>query len=271
MDAQRVRTQRKSNAAPAHRPARLRLFRRPVRPLRCAGRGGVASSRTSRGSAPTEWASPNDERTSWRLAESGAKPKQVSTARPGFGKILANRYWLGRRIGAGATASVFEAVDMKDDRRVAIKLLHPELQEDAGLRVEFVAQAVAATRVRHSGVARVLEVSDREEGPAFLVMDRLWGETLEERGSRLGPRWDTGEVAVIVYELLDVLAAAHDEGVVHCDIKPSNVFLTDDGAVKLLDFGAARLAEVQASAAGPTPVGTPGFMPPEQILGPSAE
>lgn len=198
---------------------------------------------------------------------------QAQTAEPAprSERILADRYWLGRLLGVGATASVFEAVDMKKNRRVAVKRLHRELADNAALREQFLSEAVIANRIHHSGVVRILDVSDGEADPAFLVMELLRGETLEQRCSPLALRMDACEVGAISYEVLDVLSAAHDQGVFHCDIKPSNLFLTNDAAVKLLDFGAARLVDAEDSAAIPTPVGTPGFMPPEQIVGPVTE
>jgi eukaryotic-like serine/threonine-protein kinase len=269
MLARQVRTQRRSNRAPVCRPAPLRLVRRRLRPLgpAAAPRLGAAVSGLPRGSTAIDRAGKSEAVRHWRSERSGARATRAASAEAGPGRILADRYWLGRPLGTGATASVFEALDTRDDRRVAIKLLRPELESDATLRAQFLSQAAIASRVPHAGIARVLGVSDGEGGPVFLVMDRLWGETLEERCCRL----NAGEVAAILYELLDVLAAAHDEGVVHCDIKPSNVFLTNDGVVKLLDFGDARLTDAQDTAARPTPVGTPGFMPPEQILGPYTE
>ena len=112
-----------------------------------------------------------------------------------------------------------------------------------------------------------------EDGAVFLVMELLEGETLEARWRRRGGRrLDAGEVLAIADQLLDVLAAAHAKGIVHRDLKPENLFLTRDGAVKVLDFGIARLrdaarAERQRRRRPAALMGTPAFMPPEQALG----
>src|SRR5262249_19244525 len=132
----------------------------------------------------------------------------------------------------------------------------------------FVDEGYAANRVGHPGAVSVLDDDVAEDGCAFLVMDLLEGETLESRILRSGPM-APGELLPIIDGLLDVLAAAHDKAIVHRDGKPGNGFITKERAVRLLDFGIARLAEPgrpRTTQAG-TAVGTPPFMPPEQARG----
>ncbi|MDC0748045.1 serine/threonine-protein kinase [Polyangium mundeleinium] len=139
-------------------------------------------------------------------------------------------------------------------------------------------EGYVANRIEHPGAVAVLDDDSAEDGTVFLVMELLEGQNLEERGrSRPGGRLHPSEVAFVAERLLDVLAAAHDKGIVHRDMKPENVFLTRAGAVKILDFGIARMRDNAAGggAGRATEVGsimgTPAFMPPEQALGHTAE
>jgi len=183
------------------------------------------------------------------------------------GKLVNERWHLDSLIGVGGMASVYAATH-RNGKQVAIKMLHPELSTDAGVRQRFIDEGYVANRVNHPGTASVLDDGETDEGLVFLVMDLLQGQTLEERLQEhrtLHPR----EVLTIAGGVLDVLEAAHDAGIVHRDIKPANIFLVHDGAVKLLDFGIARLT----SPGHPTTtqwgvtMGTPTFMAPEQARG----
>ena len=163
-------------------------------------------------------------------------------------------------------ASVFAATHVRNGSCVAVKVLHPELSASVAMRAHFLSEGRAANSARHSGVVRVFDDDVGEDGAAFLVMELLEGETLKAhcRRGRLGER----EVALILHRLLDALDAVHAHGVIHCDIKPENVFLLPDGTVKLLDFGVAQ-GQDDASSGTRTRIvmGTPGYMPPEQALG----
>ena len=134
----------------------------------------------------------------------------------------------------------------------------------------FRREALAANRIAHPGVVRVLDDDVAEDGCEFLVMPLLAGETLQARLNRLGRRLPVGEALLVAYAVLDALSAAHAQGIVHRDIKPDNLFVTAEGDVRILDFGVARLLE-QSDAAAATraghAIGTPAFMPPEQALG----
>jgi serine/threonine-protein kinase len=127
-----------------------------------------------------------------------------------------------------------------------------------------------ANAVGHEGAVKVLDDDVTDDGSVFLILELLEGESLEERCMRLGGRLPETEVLWIGDQLLDVLAAAHARGIVHRDIKPDNVFLTTSGALKVLDFGIARLREWstarKATNNGGT-MGTPAFMAPEQARG----
>jgi serine/threonine-protein kinase len=132
-------------------------------------------------------------------------------------------------------------------------------------------EGYVANTVDHSGAVRVFDDDITPDGAAFLVMELLLGETLDSRAERKGGKLVAGEVLAVADELLDVLAAAHEKGIVHRDIKPDNLFVTREGRLKVLDFGIARVRELsQESSAGTaagTFLGTPAFMAPEQARG----
>lgn len=168
---------------------------------------------------------------------------------------------------------VYEANDTLLSRSVAVKLIlaHDDLSLDAIARLELEAKATA--RLGHPNIVRILDLGRTEDRGAYLVMEKLEGETLQERLERTG-KIEPERAVKIHLQLLDALAAAHSDGVLHRDIKPSNIFLTPlaDGSdfVKLLDFGLAYLLEEKASpklTATGIALGTPAFMSPERVAG----
>src|SRR3984957_13003313 len=196
----------------------------------------------------------------------------VGRARQQIGRLLQKKYRLDSLLGVGGMASVFAATH-RNGNRVAVKLLHPELMLNKEALVRFLREGYAANKVEHRGTVRVLD-DDNDNGAAFLVMELLEGETVQELSERSGGALDPAKVLALAHQVLDVLAAAHDKGIVHRDIKPENLFLTRDGTLKVLDFGIARVRE---STAGVTvtktgnPFGSPAYMAPEQALGRSRE
>src|SRR6185295_2512201 len=140
-------------------------------------------------------------------------------------------------------------------------------------RARFLREGYVANNVGHPGAVSVFDDDEAEDGSVFVVMELLEGKTIDAiADERPGARLGVGETLQYTLDLLDVLAAAHDKGIVHRDIKPENVFLTRDGGLKVLDFGIARVREVSGTAAAKLtanggPMGTPAFMPPEQALG----
>lgn len=180
---------------------------------------------------------------------------------------MKEKYRLERRLAEGGMASVFAATHVRNGCPLAVKILHRELATDSELARRFANEGAAANRVGHPAVVRVFDDDRDEDGTPFLVMELLCGETLDARWRRRGFRLTVTEVAGVLYELLDVLAAAHAKRVFHCDIKPANVFLTRDGEIKVLDFGIARVGDAENGAGARVPIGTPAFMPPEQAVG----
>jgi serine/threonine-protein kinase len=197
----------------------------------------------------------------------------VMRAQTRVGQVIKEKWRLDVLLGVGGMAAVY-AVTHRNGSRAAIKILHPELSTNHQVRMRFLREGYVANAVGHDGAVRVTDDDVTEEGSAFLVMELLDGETLEDRRIRSGGQLDEDEVLSLADQLLDVLAAAHMKGIVHRDIKPDNVFVTRAGQVKLFDYGIARLREVTskstATVSGAT-MGTPAFMSPEQARGLWAE
>ncbi|MBI3204204.1 MAG: protein kinase [Myxococcales bacterium] len=185
------------------------------------------------------------------------------------GTTLRGKWHLDRLLGVGGMAAVY-AASHRNGTRAAVKVLHHEYSSHRQVRARFLKEGYLANRVNHPGVVRVLDDDQADDGSLFIVMELLDGESLQERAKRLGGRLEVDEVLSASDQLLDVLAAAHDQGIIHRDIKPENVFLTRDGVIKVLDFGIARMLELsggsQATRAGTT-LGTPAFMAPEHARG----
>jgi serine/threonine protein kinase len=206
-------------------------------------------------------------------SESGSESEEdvvLRRANARVGCVLGNKWRLERLLGIGGMASVYAGTH-RNGKRGAIKVLHLELSFDRDARRRFLQEGYVANRVEHPGVVSVLDDAVDDDGSVFLVMDLLEGRTVEETArAQPGRRLGAGEVLAIADALLDVLAAAHDKGIVHRDIKPDNLFITREGALKVLDFGIARIRELQskthATRAG-HPMGTPAYMAPEQALG----
>jgi len=194
-------------------------------------------------------------------------------ARARIGTTLNGKYRLDRLLGVGGMASVYAATH-RNNKRVAVKVLHTELSVLDEVRTRFMREGYVANTVEHPGAVAVLDDDAAEEGAAaFLVMELLEGETLAEACDRQGGKLPARAVLGVAYQVLEVLAAADAKGIVHRDIKPSNLFLTRTGHVKVLDFGVARMREVGSEHATMSglALGTPAFMAPEQALGKSAE
>ena len=186
--------------------------------------------------------------------------------------LLGDRYRVGKRLGAGGMGVVFEGVDERLDRPVAIKVLGSRLAEEPVFVERFRREASAAAQL---GSPHIVQVTDFEYGngpraPSYIVMERLEGESLLERLMR--DKTLSAEDAVrVMIQVLDALEVAHQAGIVHRDLKPGNVFLVplaDGELVKLLDFGIARLEPSRGFArltAEGDMIGTPRYAAPEQL------
>jgi serine/threonine-protein kinase len=188
---------------------------------------------------------------------------------PRIGATLCGKWTLEKLIGEGGMASVYVARH-KIGRLDAIKILHPALAGTPQLRARFEQEARVVNRFRHRGAVEVRDIDTTEDGAPFIVMELLEGETLSALARRTGGPIDVATVLLIADEVLDVLAAAHAQGIVHRDIKPDNLLRLADGHIKVLDFGIARvregLGQGMKTSTGTT-LGTVAYMPPEQAKG----
>ena len=184
------------------------------------------------------------------------------------GTVIKRKWQVDARIGAGGMATVYAATHRGNGGRVALKLLHPHLSRDHDIRTRFLREAYVANAINHPNICRVVDDDVTEDGAAFLVLELLDGDTVEALRLARGGTMTVEEALTLADAALDALAAAHEKGIVHRDVKPDNVFITRDGRVKLLDFGLARVKDstAEATKTGVT-IGTPEFMPPEQALG----
>lgn len=190
-------------------------------------------------------------------------------AKERLGRVLLGKYRLDRVLGVGGMAAVYAATH-RNRKRFAVKMLHPELSTRDDLRARFVREGYVVNSVDHPAVVSVIDDDADEQGTAFLVMELLDGESFETLLGEERRRIPVPAALYAAHELLDALEAAHRKGVLHRDVKPANLFATRQGAVKVLDFGIARLRDVTAPAkstrAGAM-LGTPAFMAKEQALG----
>ncbi len=191
---------------------------------------------------------------------------------------MASHYRVLERLGAGGMGEVYLAQDLRLHRPVALKMLRPEAHQDEAARARLLQEARAASALNHPNIAVIYEVDElpRAEGPLrFIAMEYIAGRTLTELTKDGVPGLD--QVLDIVHQVAEALAEAHARGIVHRDVKPSNVMVTESGRVKVLDFGLAKreLPPVDGEVTwsrGPRSaegalVGTMAYMAPEQALG----
>jgi serine/threonine protein kinase len=180
----------------------------------------------------------------------------------------AGRYQLHARIGQGATGVVYEAVDPDRARQVAVKVLLPDVAQDGPRRQQFLRETRAVAKLRHRHLAAVYDVAGNDESP-FVAMERLRGRTLAERLT-MTPAPTLLESLEIVEQVCLGLQFAHEHGIVHRNVTPANIWLLEDGSVKLTDFG---LPSASAPTAGDTRrlIGRVAYLAPEQITGSTAD
>lgn len=183
---------------------------------------------------------------------------------------LPERYRIVGELGRGGMGIVYHALDLQEDRDVALKVLSPRLAADVVALVRFNREARTASSLRHPNICTVYEIAEHAGAP-YIVMELLQGETVKTRLAR--GEWDTKLVLGIATQVAQGLSTAHASYIIHRDIKPANVFLTSDGLAKILDFGVAKHfarldASTTISATGERSApGTVAYMSPEQLLG----
>jgi serine/threonine-protein kinase len=188
--------------------------------------------------------------------------------KPEAGQVYGNRYRLVDRIAIGGMGEVWRAHDEVILRDVAIKILKPEFMGDPGFLERFRVEARHAARVDHVGIADVYDYGEGS-GSAYLVMEIVSGDSLAriiEKRIKLSEI----EVLSIVEQTAKALHAAHEDGLVHRDIKPGNLLITPAGKVKITDFGIARVADQVALTATGQVMGTVQYLSPEQATGKQA-
>ena len=186
---------------------------------------------------------------------------------PWIGRTVSH-YEITDRIGGGGMGVIYRARDLRLDRQVALKFIAPELRRDSEARRRFQHEARAASALDHPNICTIHDIEETDDGRAFIVMAAYEGETLRDRIGR-GPL-PVSEALDIAGQIARALAAAHERGIVHRDVKPDNVFITRDAGVKLLDFGLAGTSDGAMSGAGGLE-GTVAYMSPEQAEGRRAE
>ncbi len=182
--------------------------------------------------------------------------------------LTARKWTLDALLDVGGMAAVYIATH-KNGNRVAVKVMHKQYADMPEAKERFLREGYVANKVGHDGAVTVLDDDELDDGTPFIVMELLDGQSLEARLKEKGAL-SPAETLFVVDQVLDVLAAAHDNGIIHRDIKPPNLFLLPSGVVKVLDFGLARVldapGEMSMTRTG-TVIGTASYMSPEQARG----
>lgn len=183
------------------------------------------------------------------------------------GTTLSSRYEILEIIARGGMATVYLAKDLRLAREVAVKIIHPHLSEDPVFRDKFFREARMLAKVNHANLVNIFDQGD-DNGNAFIVLELVQGITLRDAIKDLGALHTT-QVLQVSKAMLSALAQAHSSGVVHRDLKPENVLLSDDGRIKVTDFGLAR--ELSSNTDTGSLVGTVAYLAPEVIRRGKAE
>lgn len=191
-----------------------------------------------------------------------------------IGRVLDRKYRLTRLIGEGGMGAVYEAQHILLDRKVAVKVMHPEFVSKPESVERFFREAKAASAIGHPNIVDVQDVGREDDDTVFIVMERLNGQCLDELIDSTGPI-PSGHAVSIALQILSALGAAHAKGIIHRDLKAENIFLANNSRgqeeVKLLDFGIAKIEKGNTANLGLTKegnvVGTPYYLSPEQARG----
>jgi eukaryotic-like serine/threonine-protein kinase len=181
------------------------------------------------------------------------------------GEKIAGRYEVEELVGHGGMSSVYKAHDSLLERHVALKILHEQYNGDEDFVERFKREARSVAQLQHPNIVTVIDRGE-EDGRQYIVFEYIDGENLKERIVREG-RLDVGEALEIALEVARGLAFAHDNGLVHRDVKPQNVLLNGDGRAKVTDFGIARTVDVDGMTKTGTVLGTSNYIAPEQASG----
>ena len=180
-------------------------------------------------------------------------------------KVLAGRYVLVEQIGVGGMAIVYRAIDRNTGHSVAVKVLKPEFNRDAEFVSRFQREAEAASKMIHHNIVNLLDVG-MDGDNRYLIMEYVRGKTLKEVIQEKG-RISAPTAVQIAIRILSALQHAHQNGIIHRDIKPQNILMNADGHVKVADFGIARMANSSTLTRGDSVMGSVHYFSPEQAQG----
>jgi serine/threonine-protein kinase len=186
------------------------------------------------------------------------------------GTVLGGRFVIGELLGEGGMGAVYAGVDQSSGGKVAIKVIQATSSRQLDALRRFIREASTTATLTHPAVVRMIHVDVSDDGLLYQVLELVDGETLTRRMSK---KWPPGDAARLGAVLADALATAHENGVVHRDVKPDNVMLTTTSpGLKLLDFGIAKLYDAvsageETTRGGGVVLGTPAYMAPEQVAG----
>ncbi len=173
-----------------------------------------------------------------------------------------SHYKILELLGRGGMSMVYKARDVRLDRCVALKFLSPELSADEEIKRRFIREAQTASALEHQHICTIFEIDETPDGQIFIAMAYCEGGSLKDKiaGGRLS--WE--EAVDLAMQAAQGLAKAHERGIIHRDVKPANVMLTDDGVAKIVDFGLAKLTHATRLTRTGEIMGTPAYMSPEQ-------
>ena len=184
------------------------------------------------------------------------------------GQLIDNRYELLRILANGGMGTIYEGLDTRLDRKVAVKVMHPHLAQDEEFISRFIREAKAAASLSHPNIVNVMDQGWNQSGiPAvFLVMELVEGQTLRELIANKGA-FTINETINYLSPVVSALAAAHQIGIVHRDIKPENILISNDGRIKIADFGLARGTNLGQTMTAEASVilGSVSYLSPEQV------
>ncbi|KPJ49752.1 hypothetical protein AMJ40_04900, partial [candidate division TA06 bacterium DG_26] len=180
------------------------------------------------------------------------------------GKTISH-YRILEKLGGGGMGVVYKAEDTRLRRTVALKFLPPELTQDSEATQRFVQEAQTASSLDHPNICTIYAIEETDDGQMFISMGFYEGQTVKEKIEK-GPL-EFEEAVEIAVRTAQGLGKAHSKGIVHRDVKPANIIVTDEGHIKILDFGLAKLAGQARITKPGTTVGTVAYMSPEQVRG----
>lgn len=188
-----------------------------------------------------------------------------STKKLKSGTIFSGKYKIIEKLGKGGMGTVYKAEDTKLKRTVALKFLAPTLTGDSEARERFIHEAQAASALDHPNICTVHEIDETEDGEMYISMAFYKGESLKERVKRTPLELE--EMIDIAIQVAEGLAKAHEQGIIHRDVKSANIMITEEGLVKIVDFGLAKLSGLTRITKLGTAMGTIDYMSPEQARG----